>query len=161
MLLLTPMVLGFCVILLQLPLPARALDKPWLIPKDARFRPDGEVVAQANVQMETGTYHGVQYRFRFTDGSGTFAGASGNTLGDWQKNNWKVICKKDLINDEKSCAMHIKELWILVTVKPHNNAHKQAWVEVGKNHYPGSSSPYTFFLLNGDMELHRNRHLFI
>jgi hypothetical protein len=23
------------------------------------------------------------------------------------------------------------------------------------------SSPYTFFLLNGDMELHRNRHLFI
>src|SRR5262249_5943123 len=23
------------------------------------------------------------------------------------------------------------------------------------------SSPYTFFLLNGDIELHRNRHLFI
>jgi len=23
------------------------------------------------------------------------------------------------------------------------------------------SSPYTFFLLNGDMELYRNRHLFI
>jgi hypothetical protein len=23
------------------------------------------------------------------------------------------------------------------------------------------SPPYTFFLLNGDMELHRNRHLFI
>src|SRR5215467_8469063 len=23
------------------------------------------------------------------------------------------------------------------------------------------SSPYTFFLLNGDMELHRHRHLFI
>ena len=24
-----------------------------------------------------------------------------------------------------------------------------------------ASSPYTFLLLNGDMELHRNRHLFI
>jgi hypothetical protein len=24
-----------------------------------------------------------------------------------------------------------------------------------------NSPPYTFFLLNGDMELHRNRHLFI
>jgi hypothetical protein len=27
--------------------------------------------------------------------------------------------------------------------------------------FPNCSSPYTFFLLNGDMELHRNRHLFI
>src|SRR5262245_57386317 len=27
--------------------------------------------------------------------------------------------------------------------------------------YDKNSSPYTFFLLNGDMELYRNRHLFI
>jgi len=27
--------------------------------------------------------------------------------------------------------------------------------------YGSYSPPYTFFLLNGDMELHRNRHLFI
>ena len=27
--------------------------------------------------------------------------------------------------------------------------------------YNDYSSPYTFFLLNGDMELYRNRHLFI
>jgi hypothetical protein len=27
--------------------------------------------------------------------------------------------------------------------------------------YAEISPPYTFFLLNGDMELHRNRHLFI
>src|SRR5262245_58995995 len=125
--LLIHVVLPFYIILFQLPLPTFALDKPWLIPKDARFRPDGEVAVQENVQVETGTYHGVSYRFRFTDGSGTFAGALGNTLGDWQKNNWKVLCQKDPINDAKSCAMHIKELWILVTTKPRNNAHKQAW----------------------------------
>ncbi len=27
--------------------------------------------------------------------------------------------------------------------------------------YLNTSPPYTFFLLNGDMELNRNRHLFV
>jgi hypothetical protein len=32
----------------------------------------------------------------------------------------------------------------------------------GMNTYiEGNSPPYTFFLLNGDMELYRNRHFFI
>jgi hypothetical protein len=97
------------------------------------------VAVQENVQVETGTYHGVSYRFRFTDGSGTFAGAPGNTLGDWQKNNWKVLCGKDPIDDKKSCAMHLKELWIVVFVGLRNNPNKQALVQIGGNHYPGSS----------------------
>jgi hypothetical protein len=43
------------------------------------------------------------------------------------------------MDDSKSCAMHIKELWILVTIKSHTNTDKQWWVEIGKNHYPGST----------------------
>jgi hypothetical protein len=30
-----------------------------------------------------------------------------------------------------------------------------------RRHVYEHSPPYTFFLLNGDMELHRNRHIFI
>ncbi len=38
-----------------------------------------------------------------------------------------------------------------------NKANRNAIV----NAYILLSSPYTFFLLNGDIELYRNRHLFI
>ena len=33
--------------------------------------------------------------------------------------------------------------------------------ELVDQHYPHVSPPYTFFLLNGDMEFYRDRHLFI
>jgi hypothetical protein len=38
---------------------------------------------------------------------------------------------------------------------------KHGWMIKYLSPYSPDSPPYTFFLLNGDMELHRNRHLFI
>ena len=37
----------------------------------------------------------------------------------------------------------------------------QAGIDLLNDAYTAHSSPYTFFLLNGDMELYRNRHFFI
>lgn len=119
----------------------------WLIPKEARFRPESEIIVSTErddrsdetrfVQEEVGIYNGVAYHFSFTDGAGFFTGEPRNPLDGAQPKpnwaNWKVRCMKDPLNDRKSCVMHAKELWILVT------AHKPAFVFIGHQHYPGSS----------------------
>src|SRR5712691_6169906 len=62
-------------------MPSIATNVPWLIPKEARFRPDGTVRVDPEYgQYETGTYHGVKYRIWFKSGSAEFAGASDSTL---------------------------------------------------------------------------------
>jgi hypothetical protein len=113
----------------------RQASKP-LIPKEARFRPDGNIIVSGTHQTETGTYNGIKYMFSFTDGRGTFEGAPGNTLDSRERIHWGVRCWKDPIDDHKSCGMYSKQLWIVV-IK--TNKQEQVFVSVGKNHYPGST----------------------
>jgi diamine N-acetyltransferase len=46
---------------------------------------------------------------------------------------------------------------VYAVIQGENIASRRCFEKVGFQHSP----PYTFFLLNGDMELYRNRHLFV
>lgn len=115
-------------------------EKADLIPADAKFTPDqknsfytwpdGRVSATA-----AGTLNGVAYSFFFS-GSGSIEGAPGNGLeykGRDAKKNWHVSCKKDLIDDSKTCYMDIYDLTIFVSSK------LGTFVSVGGQTVPGSS----------------------
>jgi hypothetical protein len=103
-----------------LSIPRFVLDadgQTWLLPKEARFRPDGKIEIDGKLdQYETGIYNGVKYRFRFKDGRGLFAAVADNSYQpDDFKTNWIVSCTNNRIDDVKSCSMFFKGLFLLVT----------------------------------------------
>jgi len=62
-------------------MPSIAADVSGLIPKEARFRPDGTVrVKPEDGQWETGTYRGVKYRIWFKGGQADIAGSPESKL---------------------------------------------------------------------------------
>lgn len=117
--------------------------KPTLIESDGPFTPDGKIelletkilrTAEAN-KMESGVLNGVHYRFYYTDGSGTFAGKSGN-VGQFSEpmgTNWSTACKKDPVSDQKHCYMQLKDLYVFVYPKG------RVTVSIGREHFPGST----------------------
>jgi hypothetical protein len=122
---------------------AQTVVKRNLIHSNSPFTPTAKVEetsagSLSTIEMskrETGELNGVAYSFFYTDGSGTFAGASGNTATykDKRDTNWEVQCKKDPVTDRKHCQMKIKDLWIFVYPKG------GVTVSIGHEHYPGSN----------------------
>lgn len=117
-------------------------QKPTLILSDSTFSVDGTVELEKSAtrgdaelhKTERGVLNGVHYHFYYTDGSGTFAGTRGNVaaLLEPYQSNWSIGCKKDPITDQRSCHMHMKDLWIYVVDK------RRPIVSIGNDHFPGS-----------------------
>jgi len=120
-----------------------AIVKPQLIRSAEAFSSAGlvslmetELYSKTEVnKVESGTLNGVSYHFYYTDGSGSFAGTKGNTLGIMEptKGNWSVRCDKDAMDDSIDCSARLGSLAILVKK---DGGH---YVFVGSNHYPGTN----------------------
>ena len=104
-----------------------------LIYSETSFLQDGKVeLSKDGQKTESGVLNGVDYKFYYTDGSGSFSGARGETL-DSISGTWNVNCRKDAITDEKMCYMYFQDLWIFIDGKG------RPTVSVGSNHYPSST----------------------
>lgn len=110
-----------------------------LIDHNEKFQPNG-VVSKAEsytkgevIYQETGELNGVNYRFFFSDGSGSFAGESGNKLAITEKldSNWSLSCDVDAMSDKKSCLATKGDLHIFFP------ANGKPLVSVGASVYPG------------------------
>ena len=114
---------------------AQTVGKQGLIHSDTPFTQTAVVDEKESGKRETGELNGVTYWFYYSDGSGTFVGASGNTgtYKDRTGTNWDVQCKKDPVTDRKRCQMKIKDLWLFVYPKG------RVTVSIGHEHYPGSN----------------------
>jgi hypothetical protein len=134
-----------CAVIAFASLSAQAQEKVTtanIIEADAPFSSGGAVkldemrlLTEVRVhKVEGGSLNGVRYRFYYTDGSGTFAGAKGNSLASTERaqDNWSTSCSKDAMNDSVRCYATIRDLMVAV--------HKDGshYLVVGSDHYPGS-----------------------
>lgn len=133
--------------LLAMSLPSVAKDRvenPTLLKPAAPFTPDG-VVSEKELELltrveinkvEEGSLNGVHYRIYYTDGSGTFSGAPDGSLttGLGIGKDWSTSCKKDPMDDKKSCYIQRKDLW--VWLYPGGRLK----IFIGGDQYPGTSA---------------------
>lgn len=102
-----------------------------VIPENERFTPESTI--EAGVQ--SGVIGGLAFSFHHEDGSGTFQGTEGASLGGASAvdgTNWSVSCNGDSMTDRVTCRLHRGNLW--VTVLPS----KRSFVSVGHDHFPGT-----------------------
>ena len=120
------------------------VEKPALLESASPFTPDG-VVSDSEMKLHTrveinkieeGQLNGVNYRFYYTDGSGTFSGAADGALttGFDRNRDWKTACRKDAMDDKKSCYLQRGDLWIWL----YGDGRLQ--VSIGGDQYPGTSA---------------------
>jgi hypothetical protein len=105
-------------------------EKPFTI--DAKVE---EIVSVSERHtVESGVSDGVAYQISYADGSAIFAGTKSNAQKKLEKSedNWTIACTKDPINDQKSCHMHTKDLWVF------SYPHGGYLVSIGAGHFPGS-----------------------
>ena len=114
---------------------------PNLIVSETPFHESGtvilqelELLTQIRVsKIEQGDMNGVKYRFYYTDGSGSFAGAPGNELKSTERaTNWSVKCDKDVMTEKVSCYAITRSFGIFAY--PDGSE----LIALGVNHYPGS-----------------------
>lgn len=90
-----------------------------------------------DLKFESGSINSVDYRFYYSDGSGSFSGLEGggslNALNTYS-DHWRISCSKDIITDKKECTVGKKELWISVGIG------RPPIVIVGGEHFPNSVS---------------------
>jgi hypothetical protein len=92
-------------------------------------------------KIERGQINGVSYTIYYADGSASFIDArkgervDGNAenFRDRMDSTWHVSCRKDPINDSKSCSINRRDLWVYVYPS------KPSIISVGSNHFPGST----------------------
>lgn len=142
----TPLVFVFLTILVSVTTGQERVD---LIQASEPFTPSGLVSmtdvsmenrARASMRMplekphkiESGSLNGVQYRFYYTDGSGSFGNNLDRIGMPDLDNNWRVACKKDAIDDSKYCYMSFHDLTVW---KFSSGGYR---VSVGGETYPGS-----------------------
>ncbi|HTN31800.1 MAG TPA: hypothetical protein VL178_13405 [Pseudomonas sp.] len=114
---------------------------PNLVSSDTPFSKGGTVSLQELdlltkirvSKIEQGEVSGVKYRFYYSDGSGSFAGAPGNDLKSSERaTNWSVKCDKDAMTEKVSCYAITREFGIFAY--PDGSE----LIALGVNHYPGS-----------------------
>lgn len=113
---------------------------PNLIVSETPFSPGGAVsnleldlLTKIRVsKVEQGEINGVLYRFYYSDGSGTFAGAPGNNLNT-SNTNWSVRCDKDAMSEKVSCYAVTRDFGVFV------NTDGTEQILIGVDHYPGST----------------------
>ncbi|HVI26006.1 MAG TPA: hypothetical protein VM576_07440 [Xanthomonadaceae bacterium] len=133
--------------LLAMSLPSIAKDrieKPTLLKPTVPFTPDGvvsekelELLSRVEInKIEEGSLNGIHYRIYYTDGSGTFSGAPDGSLttGFRLGEDWSTSCKKDPMDDTKSCYIQRKDLW--VWLYPGGRLK----IFIGGDQYPGTSA---------------------
>jgi hypothetical protein len=103
-----------------------------LLPQQS-FHDAGKIVQNGFVYHEEGIAEGVLYSINRRDASAWFAGSPGNVRNP--KTDWFVSCKKDPIDDRKSCAVFGGQQNILMGI----TSGGLIMVGVGNRHYPGTS----------------------
>ncbi|TWT22239.1 hypothetical protein FQY83_04185 [Luteimonas marina] len=120
------------------------VEKPTLLKPQAPFTESG-VVSESEMKListievnkiEEGAHNGVAYRIYYTDGSGSFSGSPDGKLSGalGRGSDWSTACKKDPMNDKKSCYLQRNKLWVWL--------YQTGRVEVfiGGDQYPGTSA---------------------
>lgn len=130
---------------ISLPILAKErVQKPTLLNPTAPFTPDG-IVSEKEMELltrieinkvEEGLLNGVHYRIYYTDGSGTFSGELDGSLATTfgTGSHWSTSCKKDPMDDTKSCYIQRKDLWVWVYPSG------RLKIFIGGDQYPGTSA---------------------
>lgn len=103
-------------------------DHPALLKPKSPFTESGTLLNG----VEDGSINGVSYSFYYSDGSGSFSGLPNGDLS--RESNWSTSCKKDSMNDKKSCFLYKKGLWVWLYQG------EGVKVSIGGDHYPGTSA---------------------
>lgn len=116
------------------------VEKATLLKPRAPFTESGAIsnteIGSELHKIEDGILNGVAYRVYYTDGSGTFSGSPDGKLGGalGRQSEWSTACKKDAINDKKSCHLQREDLWVWLSQGGRVD------VFIGGEHYPGTSA---------------------
>lgn len=120
------------------------VEKPSLLVPDATFTPSGtvstkelELLTRVELnKIEEGELNGVKYRIYYTDGSGSFSSSPDGSLSEGLRSgsDWSTACKKDPMNDARSCYVQRKDLWVWLY------ASGRLDIFIGGNQYPGTSA---------------------
>lgn len=113
-------------VMLSMPLSAKAV-KP-LIPLLQSFdeKAEKKEIEQMNRLaeterhlVETGSKNNINYRFFYSDGSGTFAGDKENDISYLRTNssNWSLRCYRDVMSDEVSCNAKKEDFFVYYSKK--------------------------------------------
>lgn len=112
--------------------PKKRLLKPGI-----NFREEAEFLKSQDglVIREVGTVNGIPYQIFHIDGSGSFAGQSGqdlsNKAGLKESEYWSVSCKRDAMSDKTTCRLSRGDFYLFVDPI---GAYS---VSVGTANYPG------------------------